>query len=254
MKGAVVDVDGTVLRGERAVEGAREGIETLRDAGVRLVFLSNNPTVTSEDLAERLRSAGVDVGEATVLSSASLTARHVGDEYPDARVYVLGESALVESVAECVEVVEEPERATVAVVSLDRGLGYGDIRDAVEAARNADVFLSTDPDAIVPTGDGDIPGTGAVTSAVESAVGREAKTVGKPSSVAATAALDALETSPDDTLFVGDRLNTDVALGEKVGAKTALVRSGVTGEEDVDGSAHEPDEVVETLADLRHLL
>jgi len=253
MKGAVVDVDGTVLRGERAVEGAREGIAALRDAGVRLVFLSNNPTVTSDELADRLEGAGIEVGDATVLSSASLTARYIADEYPDVPVYVLGERALVEAVGERSELVEA-DRATVAVVSLDRGLDYGDIREAVEAVQNADVFLSTDPDVVVPTGDGEIPGTGAVTRAVESAAGREATTVGKPSSVAARAALDALGTSPDDTVFVGDRLDTDVALGERVGARTALVRSGVTGAEEVDGSAYEPDEVVETVADLRHLL
>ena len=254
MKGAVVDVDGTVLRGEKPIDGALEGLEALRESGVRLAFFSNNPTITSEGLTRRLERAGIDTEGATVLTSASLTARYVGDNHPDARVHVVGEKDLVEALAERVEVVDEPADATVSVVSVDRHLSYDDIRAGMFAARSADAFLSTDPDAAVPTDEGDIPGTGSVTSAVETAAGREATTVGKPSEVAAETVLDALGTSPDETVFVGDRLDTDIALGESVGATTAVVLTGVTDEDDVGTSEHRPDHVLEGFAGVRDLL
>jgi len=254
MKGAVVDVDGTVLRGETPIGGALEGIGALREAGVRLAFFSNNPTITSEGLARRLERAGVETEGATVLTSASLTARHVGDNYPDARVHVVGEKDLVEALAERVKVVDEPADATVAVVSVDRHLSYDDIRSGMFAARTADAFFSTDPDAVVPTDEGDIPGTGSVTSAVETAAGRVATTVGKPSEIAAQTVLDALGTRPEETVFVGDRLDTDIALGENVGATTAVVLTGVTDEDDVRASEHRPDHVLDTFAGVADLL
>lgn len=254
MKGAVVDVDGTVLRGETPIDGALEGLDALRDAGVRLAFFSNNPTITSEGLTRRLESAGIDTDGATVLTSASLTARYVGDGYPDARVHVVGEEPLVDALTERVDVVEEPAEATVSVVSVDRHLSYDDVRAGMFAARSADTFLSTDPDAVVPTDEGDIPGTGSVTSAVEKAAGREATTVGKPSEVAAETVLDALGTSPRETIFVGDRLDTDIALGESVGATTAVVLTGVTDEDDLQASEHRPDHVLDAFVDVRDLL
>jgi 4-nitrophenyl phosphatase len=254
MEGAVLDVDGTVLRGDRMLEGALKGTDTLRDGGVRLVFFSNNPTVTSDGLAGRLRDAGVEVGDAVPLTSATLTAVHV-EENCAPPVHVTGEGAVAEALrSHGVDVTNSPSDARTAVVSVDRDLRYADLREAVDAATGADDYVCTDPDAVVPTGDGDIPGTGAVEAAVSRAAGREPLVVGKPSETAARAALDALGTSPEDTVFVGDRLDTDIALGERVGSRTALVRTGVTSDADLSSSEHRPDAVLDTLADVSDLL
>ncbi|MDZ7687272.1 MAG: HAD-IIA family hydrolase [Halobacteriales archaeon] len=254
MKGAVVDVDGTVLRGETLIEGAREGIAALRDARVRIVFFSNNPTTTSDDLKRRLRDAGIKMEDATPLTSATLTARYVAENCASP-AHVTGEEAVVEALSNVgVTVTDKPTEARTAVVSVDRRLRYDDIRDGYVAARAADDYVCTDPDAVVPATDGDIPGSGAVEAAVSRAAGRQPVVVGKPSEFAAEAVLDALGTSPDETLFVGDRLDTDIALGESVGATTAVVLTGITDENDLSASEHRPDYVLDTFADVRDLL
>ena len=253
MKGAVVDVDGTVLRGESVVEGAHEGLEALREKGVRVCFVSNNPTVTSEDLAVRLRNSGIEVGDAETLTSATLTARYV-DENCAAPVHVTGEKAVVNALRERgIGVTEKPDEARTSVVSLDRRLCYDDIRAGYEATRAADDYVCTDPDSVVPTGDGDLPGSGAVEAAVSRAAGREPSVVGKPSEYAGRAALDSLGTRPDETVFVGDRLDTDIALGESVGATTAFVSTGVS-DGDAESSRHTPDHILDSLAGIADLL
>jgi len=252
MKGAVVDVDGTVLRGDEVIEGARGGLDTLRDAGVRVVFVSNNPTVTSEGLVRRLRKAGIEVERA--VTSASLTARYVRDEYPGATAHVLGEEPLVEALRdEGIEVVDGDD-GDVAVVSIDRSLTYGKIRDCADAARGATGYVCTDPDAVIPTADGNVPGTGTVEAAVSRAAGREPVNVGKPSRLAAEESLELLGTTAEDTLFVGDRLDTDIALGESVDAMTAVVLTGVTGDDELSASPHTPDHVLQSLAEIEDLL
>lgn len=254
MKGAVVDVDGTVLRGESVVEGAREGLDALRDAGVRTVFVSNNPTVTSQGLVRRLGRTGVETDGGSAVTSATLTARYV-DANCAPPVHVTGESAVVEALRDRgVAVTRNPDEAETAIVSVDRSLDYDDIRDAFEAARTAEEYVCTDPDSVVPTGDGEIPGSGAVEAAVSRAVGREPFVVGKPSGYAARAVLGTVGTSPDETVFVGDRLDTDIALGENVGAVTALVRTGVTEDADLRSSSHTPDHVLGKLSEIGDLL
>jgi len=254
MKGAVVDVDGTVLRGETVLDGALEGIAALRDAGVRIVFFSNNPTTTSDDLARRLRNAGVEVDEDEAITSATLTAEYVAENCASP-AHVTGEEAVVEALEDAeVSVTETPQEAHTSVVSVDRRLQYDDIRAGYLATIAADDYVCTDPDTVVPTGEGDIPGSGAVEAAVSRAAGREPVVVGKPSEYAAEAVLDALRTSPDETVFVGDRLDTDIALGESVGATTALLLTGVTEEKDLQASEHRPDHVLDGFADVRDLL
>jgi 4-nitrophenyl phosphatase len=254
MEGAVVDVDGTVLRGGTLLEGARDGLDALRESGVRIAFVSNNPTLTSDGLTDRLRTAGVETEETGTLTSATLTARYV-DENCAPPVHVTGEGGVVDALRDRgVTVTEEPDESGTAVVSVDRSLGYDDIREAFEATRTADDYVCTDPDAVVPTGDGDIPGSGAVEAAVSRAAGREPFVVGKPSEYAGSAVLGSVGASPEDTLFIGDRLDTDIALGESVGATTALVRTGVTDDAALAASPHTPDHVLDTLADVADLL
>lgn len=253
MKGAVVDVDGTVLRGESVLEGAREGLEALREGGVRVCFVSNNPTITSKNLAVRLRNLGIEAGDGETLTSATLTARYV-EENCAAPVHVTGEKAVVDALCEQgIDVTETPAEARTSVVSIDRGLSYGDIRAGYEATRAAEDYVCTDPDSVVPTGDGDIPGSGAVEAAVSRSAGREPFVVGKPSEYSGRAVLDALGTSPGETVFVGDRLDTDIALGESVGATTAFVNTGVS-DGDAESSPHTPDHVLESLAGIADLL
>jgi len=92
-------------------------------------------------------------------------------------------------------------------------------------------FIATNPDPTFPTPEGLVPGAGAIIAAIEAATGVEAEVIGKPNPGMYRVALQRLKAAPEETLVVGDRLETDIAGAQALGCRTALVLSGVTDEQ-----------------------
>lgn len=251
---AIVDLDGTVYRGATLLPGAREGIAALRDAGVRVLFFSNNPTLTPAAYATRLTDLGIDAEASDVLTSGTVTADYLRDTYPDAAVYVVGEEGLRRQLSDTT-LVDDPDAAEVVVGSIDRAFTYDRLASAYRALDGAIAFVGTDPDRTIPTGDGEtLPGSGAILSAIATAAERDPTILGKPSRRAAEAALDVLGVAPGRCLVVGDRLDTDVAMAGRAGMRSALVLTGAHGEADIDRYEDTPDYVLESLAAIENVV
>lgn len=253
---ALVDLDGTVYRGEELLPGAAAAIDALREAGIRTVFFSNNPTKSRAAYADHLGSLGLSVHPDAVLSAGTVTTRFLAAEHPDDTVFLIGEDGLRRQFeAADIALVPDATDADVLVASYDREFGYGDMLAGYRALEAGATFYGTDPDLLVPTDDGMVPGSGAVINAVGGILDRDPERVfGKPSATAQEAALEALDARSDRCVVVGDRLGTDIALGERAGMTTVLVRTGVATDADVDASGVTPDHVVDSLADLETVL
>jgi 4-nitrophenyl phosphatase len=250
LRGVVVDVDGTVLRGDEAVPGASDAVEALRAAGLDVAFVTNNPTRTPSALAAHLGAAGVDASADEIITSGGVAREYLRRTHPDVPVFVIGETGLREQLAG-VSLTDDPRAADVLLGSISRSFGYDDLTDALRALADPETaFVGTDPDATIPGRTEPLPGTGAVLGAIEAATGRAPTVVGKPSEHAAAATARRLGHDPAACLLVGDRLDTDVAMGARAGMRTALVLSGVTDRAAVDGADVAPDEVLPSLAEL----
>jgi 4-nitrophenyl phosphatase len=258
VRGAILDVDGTVLRGDDALPGAKSGLSALANASVRRVFFSNNPTKPPAAYERRFDRAGIEVAADEVLTAGVSTTRHLAVEHSDDAIYVVGERGLVEQVeAAGLSVVTEPRAADVILVSLDRDFDYDALASVSRALDDDDdvAFLGTDPDLVIPTAEGDVPGSGAIVNAIGGVVGRTPDAyLGKPSALARRLALSRLDVPAERCLVVGDRLDTDIALGADAGMTTALVRTGVTDDADLAEADLTPDYVLDSLADLADLL
>jgi HAD superfamily hydrolase (TIGR01450 family) len=257
VRGVVLDLDGTVYHGDNPLPGAAEAVAGLRERGYSLCFFSNNPLHDGEAYVERLRSMGIDARPGEACSSAVVTREYLHDTHAGDGVFVIGSDALRGYVAETdARVVTAPEAADVLLASWTDEFHYRDMVDALRAIDGETVFLGTDPDVTFPGDDGrPVPGSGAVINAVSGVIEREpAEVRGKPSSVAAAAALDRLGHDAADCLVVGDRLNTDILLGERAGMETALVMTGVTDERRLAESDVRPDHVLDSLADIDSVL
>ena len=253
---AILDVDGTIVRGEELLAGVPVGFDALEQAGCDRLLFSNNPTRSGEYYREKLAPHGVDVDPNAVLTSASVSATYLRTTHPDEQVYLVGGERL-EGILEAahVAVTDEPEAADVVLGSFTTEFSYGTLWESLEALEDDVPFYGTDPDTTIPVDDGLMPGSGAILAAMEAVAGREPDAIlGKPSTIAADAAIERLATDPARTLVVGDRLNTDIALGARAGMETALVLTGVTDRETLAASPIEPDHVLESLAGVDQLL
>jgi 4-nitrophenyl phosphatase len=256
-RGVVLDVDGTVVRGDEPIPGAAEGLDQLAGAGLRRLFVSNNPTKRPPAYADRLRRAGFDVHSDEIVTAGTVTTDYLADNHADDALYVVGEPALVEQLTDAgLTVVADETRADTVVVSIDRSFDYDRLCAALRACDDEDVTLvGTDPDMVIPTAEGDVPGSGAIINAVAGVVGRDTDVVlGKPSEPARRIVRDRLGLPPRDCLVVGDRLDTDIAFGERAGMTSVLVRTGVTDDRDLERSDVTPDYVLDSLADVGAVL
>jgi 4-nitrophenyl phosphatase len=256
-RGVVLDVDGTVVRGDEPIPGAAEGLDLLSTAGLSRLFVSNNPTKRPPAYAERLRRAGFDAHPDEIVTAGTITTDYLADHHADDALFVVGEDALVEQLHDAgLSVVTDESHADTVVVSIDRSFDYDRLSAALRACDDEAVTLvGTDPDMVIPAAEGDLPGSGAIINAVAGVVGREPDVMlGKPSEPAQRIVRDRLGLPPADCLVVGDRLDTDIALGERAGMTTALVRTGVTDDRDLDRSDVRPDYVLDSLADVGSVL
>jgi 4-nitrophenyl phosphatase len=255
-EGAVLDLDGTVYRGDELLPGVATAIETLRSRGVRILFFSNNPTKSRAEYADRLSSLGIDVEPGQVLSAGTVTARFLAKHHTDDAVFLVGSDGLERQFeAAGVDLVADATEADVLVASYDREFGYGDMLAGYRALEAGAAFYGTDPDLLIPAGNGMIPGSGAVVNAVGGTVERTPdRMLGKPSTEAQQAAIAGLDAPPERCFVVGDRLNTDIELGERAGMTTVLVRTGVSTAADLEESEIQPDYVIDSLADIETVL
>ncbi|WP_410764906.1 HAD-IIA family hydrolase [Haloferax sp. DFSO60] len=255
-RGVVLDVDGTVVRGETAIPGAHDGLAAIAEVGAKRLFVSNNPVKAPPAYEERLERAGIDVDASEIVTSGTATTSYLVSNHADERVFCLGESGLCDQLRDAgLELVAAAENPEIVVVGIDRDFHYDDLRDAHLALRDGALFYGTDPDIIIPTDEGDIPGSGAIIRAVAGIADRDPDAIlGKPSPVTQGIILDTLGVAPEEILVVGDRLDTDIALGIDAGMDTALVKTGVTDDAALEASEYTPTYVLDSLGELRTLL
>jgi len=255
-RGIVLDVDGTVVRGDEPIPGAAAGLDAIADANLDRVFLSNNPTARPAAYESRFETAGFAVDREEVFTAGTLTTRYLRDAHAADRLFVIGESGLKDQLRGAgLTLVDEPEAAEALLASIDREFGYESLCDAIVALDRPIPFIGTDPDTVIPQDGPNRPGSGAIIHAIEGVAGREVDRIcGKPSALARRTALDYLGHSVDDCLVVGDRLDTDIQLGAAAGMTTVLVRTGVTDAETLAASPVDPDYVLDSLAELGGVL
>jgi len=265
VEGAVVDLDGTVYRGDALIDGADEGVAALRDRGASVLFVTNKAIDRRERYREKLVDLGVPCTLEDLLTSATITADFLAREHPDRPVFVVGEEPLREELrAVDLSVTGDPELAEVVVASMDREFDYATLSDALAGLDDDDdaLFVATNPDRTCPVADGEIPDAAGMIGAIEGVTGRELdRVLGKPSATTIEAAMGRVadatgrdHADPADCVMVGDRLETDIAMGERAGMTTVLVLSGVTDRADLDDAPVEPDHVIESLGEIEEVL
>ena len=254
--GAVLDVDGTVVRGDDPIPGAPAGYRRIREAGIETLFVSNNPTKAPPAYVDRLGTAGYDVDAERVITAGTVTTEYLRAHHAADDLLCLGASGLLDQFVDAgLSTTDDVEAADALVASIDPEFDYDDLCTALWALDRGIPFIGTDPDIVIPAPERDVPGSGAVIRAVAAVAERDPDIVlGKPSDPATGMIRERLPYPPEDCLVVGDRLNTDIELGARAGMTTVLVLSGVTDEATLADSDVEPDYVLDDLGEIDRVI
>ncbi len=248
-RGFLIDMDGVIYRGSELISGAQVFVNHLRRKDVPFLFLTNNSQRTRRDVATKLRRMGIQAEERHVFTCAMATARFLAQQKPNGTAFVIGEGGLLHALHTNGYAIVDHDPDYV-VVGEGRALNFEMFETAVRMIQKGAKLVATNLDPNCPTQQGMRPGCGAIVALLETATGRKAFSVGKPSPVMMRAARKELGLSADETIMIGDTMETDILGGVQMGYRTVLVLSGSTRKEDIDNYAYRPDTIVDSVADL----
>ena len=255
-KTILLDGDGVLWKANQPIPGIKPFFDQLDTLGIRWALLTNNNTRTAQDYIDKLENFGIQTGPSSVFTSSTVTADYLLEKYgKDAILHVVGMDGLIRTLKDsgfqftCGE--ELPENGVTAVVAgMDREINLQKITIAMRLIMSGADFIATNTDGSFPTPDGIYPGTGTVIGALQFASGTEPYVVGKPQPAIFQTALKALGSKTEDTLMVGDRLNTDILGANQLGIQTAAVLTGVTSSDEINQSEIKPDFIFDDIRAL----
>jgi NagD protein len=251
--GYLIDMDGVLYRGHDLIAGADAFINELRINEIPFRLLTNNSQRARRDVVTKLARLGIDVEEEHVFTSAMATARFLALQKPEGTAFVIGEGGLHTALhSNGYSVVDrDPD---YVVVGEGRTFNLELVEAAVLMIHRGAKLIATNLDPNCPTENGIRPGCGALVALLETATGVKAFSVGKPSPIMMRAARKELLLSTEETIMIGDTMETDILGGAQLGFHTVLVLSGGTKRDDLPRYAYLPDIVVESLADYADML
>ena len=249
----LTDMDGVLVREEHALPGAAEFLGRLIDRDRRFLVLTNNSIFTPRDLSARLLRSGLKVPEESIWTSALATATFLADQLPGGSAYVIGEAGITTALHEAGYTLTDRDPDFV-VLGETRTYSFEAITRAIRLVEAGARFIATNPDVTGPSEEGPIPATGSVAALITKATGREPYFVGKPNPMMLRSALNQIEAHSENTVLVGDRMDTDVVAGIEAGLETILVLTGSTRRADIERFPWRPGRVLDSIADAIELI
>lgn len=245
----VLDMDGTFYLGDRLLEGSLDFIDILKNKGLDFLFYTNNTSKSPNFYIEKLASMGLNIRQDQLLTSAIVSLGYLKSRFENPKIYLLG-TPMLEAYFKENGIRLTDKDPDAVVVGFDTSLVYEKLDKACKLIRQGVPFLATHPDKNCPIEGGLIPDCGAICAAITASTDKEPRCLGKPNIETVDYILEVTGLTKKDLVFVGDRLETDIAMGSKHGVTSALVLTGVTNLRDLAISDIKPDIVADRLIDL----
>ncbi len=249
----IFDLDGTVYLGDALLPNAHRAITTIRNAGKRTVFLSNNPTHTRVEYARKLTRLGLPTPPEDIINSSVVMVDFLQHTLPNAKLFVCGEQPLIDDLrAGGFSFSDNPIEIDAVIASFDRTFVYSKLQIAFDAIRAGARLFATNADRYCPVPGGGQPDAASIIAAIEACTNTMCEAmVGKPSIHMTNAILNLLQMPPERCIMTGDRLETDVQMGLNAGMAAALTLTGATTLQDAQASTVKLHFILNDLGDLR---
>lgn len=248
-KGFICDMDGVIYHGNNLIDGVLPFVTWLMEQEKHFVFLTNSSERTPLELSQKLKRMGLDVPVEHFYTSALATASFLKNQCPGGSAYVIGEAGLLNSLYDA-GICMNDVNPDYVVMGDTRTYNFEKIEKAIALVNNGAKLIGTNPDITGPTEQGIMPATGALISPIEIATGKKAYFVGKPNPLMLRHAMKTLGCHSEETVIIGDRMDTDVVAGIETSTETVLVLSGVTTEKMIGNFPYRPTHIVNNVGDL----
>ncbi|MBD3346296.1 MAG: HAD-IIA family hydrolase [Chitinivibrionales bacterium] len=245
----ICDMDGVIYHGNRLLEGAGEFVAWLKKNDKRFLFLTNSSASTRKELKQKLARMGIELQEQHFYTSALATAQFLSWQLPQGSAYVIGEGGLINALYD-VGFSSNEINPDYVVVGETRAYNYEKIERAVRLVLDGAKLIGTNSDITGPTEKGIVPACRALISPIELATDTRAYFIGKPNPLIMRHALKELGCRREETIIIGDRMDTDIIAGIESEIDTVLVLSGVTAEADLLKYPYQPKVVMKDIGQL----
>jgi len=242
-------MDGVIYHGNQLLPGVRDFVEWLQREGKEFLFLTNNSAYSPRELREKLLRMGLDVPVEHFYTSALSTAQFLGEQRPGGSAYVVGDAGIINALYEEGYSMNDVDPDYV-VISETASYSYETLVKAVNLVRGGAKLIGCNPDLSGPVEKGIVPGTGALIAPIELTTGKKAYFLGKPNPLMMRNAISRIGVKREETVIVGDRMDTDVVAGVEAMIETVLVLSGVTDEAEIETFAYHPTYILNGVGDI----
>lgn len=248
-KGFICDMDGVIYHGNKLLPGVKEFVDWLIKENKRFLFLTNSSERTRRELKDKMMRMGIDVDESVFYTSALATASFLASQKPNGSAYIIGEAGLINALYNVGYTMNNYDPDYV-VVGETPSYSYEKISHAANLVLRGAKLVGTNPDVTGPVENGIVPATKALVAPIEMATGRKAYFVGKPNPLMMRIALKKIECSTEDSIIIGDRMDTDIIAGIESEIETCLVLSGITTRDMINNFPYRPHYVLNGVIDL----
>jgi 4-nitrophenyl phosphatase len=250
IRSLILDMDGVLWRGSTPIGDLSEIFSKIRTKGLNFIMVTNNASRSPDQYVKKLAKFGVKVEDWQVINSGIATADYMKKRFPaGGEIFTIGDESLQKTFQEA-GFHQGGNNPLAVVAALDRDLTYKKLSEATLLIRRGIPFIGTNPDLSFPIPAGQAPGAGAILAALEAASGVKPTIIGKPEPKMYQVALDLLGSSSEETLVVGDRLETDILGAQRIGCPSALVLTGVTSTQEAKDWNPAPEIIIQDLKSL----
>lgn len=248
-KGFICDMDGVIYHGNKLLPGVREFVDWLKKEEKSFIFLTNASERTPKELQEKMYRLGIEIDKSHFYTSALATASFLASQQPRGSAYIVGDAGLINALYNVGYTMNNVDPDYV-VIGESKSYSYDRIEHAINLVLNGARLIGTNPDVTGPGENGIVPATKALIAPIELATGKKAYFVGKPNPLMMRIALKKLGTTWDETIIIGDRMDTDIIAGIESEIDTCLVLSGITTLETMKNFPYRPDFVLKGVSEI----
>jgi len=249
-KGFIFDLDGTIYLEDKMIDGAVETLNYLIEKGKHLLFVTNKTTHTKDEYAEFLNGNGVAISSKQILTATDNIVNYLKAERSKKKFFAIAETKFIKELQNSeLEYSENVKEIEIIIITLDRNYSEEKIKIAKKALLNEAEFFAANIDTTCPIIEGEIKDAGLIISDLERITGKKLKKhFGKPSQIMIGVIENKLQHEKSNYLLLGDRLETDILMGNKMGIDTALVSSGIVN--DFTVSVTQPTFILKSIKDI----